>query len=419
MKKIKLHQKVEEAGREREERWRELRMIMERNEGVDKSKLKLIQQGEKLSEVDQLLKEIGLEKYSSLMKENGIDDMEILMELQESHLEEIGIILGHRLKILKKIRELKEESTSKSSKPTKSPDSTPSHPTRSNPSPSSRAPNPNLNLNPNLNPVPNPKPPALNSSSKPAAYSKSPQVAKPSHQLPRNPNSKFISTAEIFSSLEKEKEKPIQPVQLIQTIKPVQVIEPTQPTKPTKSVSNQSSHSTSNPVLNVKPDLSKQVSKKTQDTCMDTNDLQAQVIENFHSEGSLKNFPKANNSSQGQADINSKGKEAIIYLNRPPASSKPATVGKNLALFQPNSQETEKIVKLSEFIPASEAINPKEEIKWEGFSYVPYKPSEEIQAISHKPSSRPVSAKSELKHVERLENKTENKDKFDVVGWDN
>ena len=239
-------------------------------------------------------------------------------------------------------------------------------------------------------------------------------MAKPSHQPPRDPHSKFISTADIFSSLEKEKDKLVQPAQPVQ---PIQLIQPTQPARPAKPAYNQPSHS--NPHLSSKADLSKQAAKRTQDTCMDTNDLQAQVIENFHSEGSLKNFSKPNEPSPRQAELNSKGKEAIIYLNRPPASSKPATVGKNLALFQPNSQETEKIVKLSEFIPASEASNAKEEIKWEGFSYVPYKPSEEIQAISHKPGSRPVSAKSELKNAEKPAEKIETKDKFEVVGWDN
>ena len=60
------------------------------------------------NEVDKFLKSMGLEKYSKIMNENGIDDLEILQELNETHLEELGIVLGHRLKILKKIKEMNE-----------------------------------------------------------------------------------------------------------------------------------------------------------------------------------------------------------------------------------------------------------------------------------------------------------------------
>ena len=41
------------------------------------------------------------------MQDNGVDDMEIVYELNEEHLSNIGIPLGHRLKILKRIREVK------------------------------------------------------------------------------------------------------------------------------------------------------------------------------------------------------------------------------------------------------------------------------------------------------------------------
>lgn len=58
-------------------------------------------------EVLELLKSCGMEKYHMTMLENGIDDMEIVNELSEEHLSDIGIPLGHRLKILKRIRELK------------------------------------------------------------------------------------------------------------------------------------------------------------------------------------------------------------------------------------------------------------------------------------------------------------------------
>mmetsp|Transcript_13237 Transcript_13237/g.13340 ORF Transcript_13237/g.13340 Transcript_13237/m.13340 type:complete len:198 (-) Transcript_13237:429-1022(-) len=53
----------------------------------------------------------GMEKYYNLLIENGIDELEILLELTEDHLNNLNIPLGHRLKILKKIRENKSPSS--------------------------------------------------------------------------------------------------------------------------------------------------------------------------------------------------------------------------------------------------------------------------------------------------------------------
>lgn len=59
------------------------------------------------SEILHFLSSCGLEKYQKLFLDNGIDEFEILMELTESHLANLNIPLGHRLKILKKIKENK------------------------------------------------------------------------------------------------------------------------------------------------------------------------------------------------------------------------------------------------------------------------------------------------------------------------
>jgi len=49
-----------------------------------------------------------METYYHKLMDNGIDDMEIVMELNEQHLQNLEIPLGHRIKILKRIKELKE-----------------------------------------------------------------------------------------------------------------------------------------------------------------------------------------------------------------------------------------------------------------------------------------------------------------------
>ena len=54
----------------------------------------------------------GLEKYHSVFIDNGIEEMEILLELNEEHLVNMNIPLGHRLKILKKIKEIKGKENS-------------------------------------------------------------------------------------------------------------------------------------------------------------------------------------------------------------------------------------------------------------------------------------------------------------------
>ena len=40
---------------------------------------------------------------------NGIEDIETILELQEEHIEKMGIPLGHKLKLVKKIKEMRAE----------------------------------------------------------------------------------------------------------------------------------------------------------------------------------------------------------------------------------------------------------------------------------------------------------------------
>lgn len=59
------------------------------------------------SQVFDFLSNCGMEKYYKSFIDNGIEDIEILLELTEPHLANMNMPLGHRLKILKKIKDLK------------------------------------------------------------------------------------------------------------------------------------------------------------------------------------------------------------------------------------------------------------------------------------------------------------------------
>jgi hypothetical protein len=61
-----------------------------------------------LSQVKQFLTGCGLERYFEELTHNGIDDMEILLELSDSHLNGLNIPLGHRIKLLKRIKEVRD-----------------------------------------------------------------------------------------------------------------------------------------------------------------------------------------------------------------------------------------------------------------------------------------------------------------------
>ena len=61
-------------------------------------------------EVVEFLQSIGLLKYQSKFYENGIEDLETILELNDSYLDALEIPLGYKLKILKKIKTIRQES---------------------------------------------------------------------------------------------------------------------------------------------------------------------------------------------------------------------------------------------------------------------------------------------------------------------
>jgi len=55
------------------------------------------------------LNSISLEKYKDRFIENGIEDEETILELSDDHLDALTVPLGHKLKILKRIKMLRQE----------------------------------------------------------------------------------------------------------------------------------------------------------------------------------------------------------------------------------------------------------------------------------------------------------------------
>ena len=41
--------------------------------------------------------------------ENGVEDLETILELKDEHVEQMGIPLGHKLKIVKKIKDMRTD----------------------------------------------------------------------------------------------------------------------------------------------------------------------------------------------------------------------------------------------------------------------------------------------------------------------
>jgi hypothetical protein len=60
-------------------------------------------------EVVEFLQSISLLKYQSKFYENGIEDLETILELNDAHLDALGVPLGYKLKILKRIKTIREE----------------------------------------------------------------------------------------------------------------------------------------------------------------------------------------------------------------------------------------------------------------------------------------------------------------------
>lgn len=53
----------------------------------------------------EFLSSIKLQKYESTFIEHGIEDLETILELKDEHLEQMSIPLGHKLKIVKHIKD--------------------------------------------------------------------------------------------------------------------------------------------------------------------------------------------------------------------------------------------------------------------------------------------------------------------------
>ena len=60
-------------------------------------------------EVKGFLTEIKLDKYYEKFIDNGVEDLETILELKDEHIEQMGIPLGHKLKIIKKIKDLRTQ----------------------------------------------------------------------------------------------------------------------------------------------------------------------------------------------------------------------------------------------------------------------------------------------------------------------
>ena len=56
-------------------------------------------------DVGNWLRGLGLEQYEALFRESDIDP-EVLPELTDQHLKDLGVSFGHRLKMLRAIREM-------------------------------------------------------------------------------------------------------------------------------------------------------------------------------------------------------------------------------------------------------------------------------------------------------------------------
>lgn len=65
--------------------------------------------GSEYPEVDEFLTSINLAKYKDRFLENGIEDEETILELNDAHLDAVGIPLGYKLKILKRIKMIRQE----------------------------------------------------------------------------------------------------------------------------------------------------------------------------------------------------------------------------------------------------------------------------------------------------------------------
>jgi len=71
----------------------------------------VVQQSQEGLEVEAFLAGLNLDRYVSIFMENGFDCMEVVQEMQESHMKEIGMAAGHILKLRKRLAELSPQPT--------------------------------------------------------------------------------------------------------------------------------------------------------------------------------------------------------------------------------------------------------------------------------------------------------------------
>ncbi len=48
-------------------------------------------------------------RYRIVFLDNGVEDLETILEMDEKHLEQMSVSLGHKVKIMKKIKEIRQE----------------------------------------------------------------------------------------------------------------------------------------------------------------------------------------------------------------------------------------------------------------------------------------------------------------------
>jgi hypothetical protein len=56
------------------------------------------------NELTAMLVSLNLHKYIGVFAANGIDDISTLSEMQDVHYQRLGVLLGHQLKIMKRLR---------------------------------------------------------------------------------------------------------------------------------------------------------------------------------------------------------------------------------------------------------------------------------------------------------------------------
>jgi hypothetical protein len=59
------------------------------------------------TEVDVFLESAGLPRYRDTFLDNGVEDLETILELDDKHLEQMGVPMGHKLKLVKRIKEIR------------------------------------------------------------------------------------------------------------------------------------------------------------------------------------------------------------------------------------------------------------------------------------------------------------------------